>query len=40
VIGIAVAVIDISERKKSEQALRESEEHLKNMVERTPRFNG
>ena len=36
VIGIAAAVVDISERKKSEQALRDSEEHLRYLVELNP----
>ena len=36
VIGIAVAVVDISERKRTEEALRENREHLKNLVELNP----
>jgi PAS domain S-box-containing protein len=36
VIGVSVMVVDITQRKRSEQALRESEEHLRNLVELNP----
>ncbi len=36
VIGVSVAIVDITRRKRAEDALRESEEHLRNMVELNP----
>ena len=36
VIGVSLAAVDITARKRTEEALRESEEHLRNMVELNP----
>ena len=36
VIGVSVAIVDITKRKRTEEALRESEEHLRYMVELNP----
>jgi len=36
VIGVSVSVVDITGRKRTEEALRESEEHLRNIVEHNP----
>jgi len=38
VIGVSLAAIDITGRKRTEEALRESEEHLRNMVELNPQI--
>jgi PAS domain S-box-containing protein len=36
VIGVSIAVMDITERKRAEEALRESEDHYRHMVELNP----
>jgi PAS domain S-box-containing protein len=36
VIGVSLAVMDITERKRAEEALRESEDHYRHMVELNP----
>ncbi|WP_263385828.1 EAL domain-containing protein [Granulicella arctica] len=36
VVGVSIAVIDITERKRSDQALQESEDHYRNMVDLNP----
>jgi len=36
VIGVSIAVVDITQRKRTEEALRESEDHLRNMIELNP----
>ena len=38
VVGISVAVVDISARKRTEAALRESEDHYRHMVELNPQI--
>jgi PAS domain S-box-containing protein len=36
VIGVSVMIVDITDRKRAEQTLHESEEHLRNLVELNP----